>query len=53
MNLLQEAFEATILIQNPLRDCEDAKSKAKREWLAFWGISMEIAGVLEYPPRWI
>ena len=54
MDLLEEAFEAVLLIQRALDDCNTEVNDAKKEWLAFWGIYTETPEGLRYPlPKWI
>ena len=54
MDLLEEAFEAALLIQRALDDCNTEVHAARKGWLAFWGIYIESAEGLKYPlPEWI
>ena len=54
MNLLQEAFEATILIKTALEESHFKNLAAKTDWLMFWGIYQEIAETFGYRPMaWI
>lgn len=48
MNLLQEAFEATILIKTALEESHYKNLAAKTDWLGFWGIYQEIAEMFGY-----
>jgi hypothetical protein len=53
MNLLEEAFEAVLLIQRSLNDCDAEMHVAKKEWLALWNVYVETTEGLEYPlPEW-
>ena len=53
MNLLEEAFEAVLLIQRRLNDCDAEMHVAKKEWLALWNVYVETTEGLEYPlPEW-
>ncbi|KAH9204869.1 hypothetical protein DL95DRAFT_318624 [Leptodontidium sp. 2 PMI_412] len=38
MNLLQEVYNAVILMQEALEKCRLEEMKANQAWLAFWGI---------------
>ncbi|KAF8862744.1 hypothetical protein BDZ45DRAFT_585004 [Acephala macrosclerotiorum] len=38
MNLLQEVYNAVILMQQALEKCRLEEMKANQAWLAFWGI---------------
>ncbi len=54
LELLEGAFEAVLLIQRSLDDCNTEVDVAKKGWLAFWGIYMETPAGLKYPlPDWI
>ncbi|RVX70300.1 hypothetical protein B0A52_05633 [Exophiala mesophila] len=49
-NLLQEAFDAAILIKTALQKCDEEEEMANADWLAFWGIHIETRSALEYRP---
>ena len=54
MDLLEEAFEAVLLIQRALDDYDTEVHAARKGWLAFWGIYIEPTEGLKYPlPEWI
>ncbi|KAJ8992735.1 hypothetical protein HRR80_002781 [Exophiala dermatitidis] len=49
-NLLQEAFDAAVLIKTALQTCDEEEEMANADWLAFWGIHIETRSALEYRP---
>lgn len=49
-NLLQEAFDAAVLIKTALQACDEEEEMANADWLAFWGIHIETRSALEYRP---
>jgi hypothetical protein len=57
IDLFKEAFEAVVLIQTALQICNEEEEKANSDWLAFWGVHMEIPSNLTYQPmlwsKWI
>jgi hypothetical protein len=54
MNLLQEIYNAVILMQEALEKCRLEEMKANRAWLAFWGIREHPNGIPEtHPAGWI
>lgn len=42
MDLLEEAFEAVLLIQRALGNRDTKVNVAEKEWLALWGIHTEM-----------
>jgi hypothetical protein len=38
MNLLQEVYNAVVLMQEVLEKCRLEEMKANQAWLAFWGV---------------
>ncbi|KAI9767645.1 MAG: hypothetical protein M1840_005516 [Geoglossum simile] len=54
LDVLQEAYEAVLLIQDALQKCSYEETAAERDWLTFWGIhygSEETSGYR--PAEWI
>ncbi len=50
LDLLQEGFDAAVLIKTALQACDEEEEMANADWLAFWGIYIEPRSALEYRP---
>ncbi len=50
LDILQEGFDATVLIKAALQACVEEEEMANADWLAFWGIHIKTRSALEYRP---
>ena len=54
LDLLQETYEAVLLMQHAFQRCSCEETAAERDWLAFWGIPSESGQTSGYRPAgWI